>query len=155
MPLRFILLALTLSLTACGPFPRDAMGSTERAERGLLVGASHDPPFVIVGVKGVSGPDVELIERFAGRHGYKVEWRVAGHEALMEALEEARLHAVIGGHSDDSPWTGRIAWSREVPTEVFVDGAHVRVNRRVALPPGESQWNMVIEDDLATHEGAR
>lgn len=155
MPLRFILLALTLALTACGPFPRDAMGSTERAERSLLVGASHDPPFVIVDAAGVSGPDAHLIERFAGRHGYKVVWRVAGHEALMEALEEARLHAVIGGHSDDSPWTGRIAWSREVPTEVIVDGTHVHAKRRVALPPGESQWNMVVEDDLATHEGAR
>lgn len=148
-------LATLLLLAGCGAYPRDADGaSAQAAEDGMHVGASHDPPWVRIGPGGsVGGPDAELMQRFAAARGYRLDWVVDGHDALMHDLERARLHAVVGGHRRGSPWEGKVGWSRALPQRA---GDAVGLpERRVALPPGQSAWQLAFDRYLLAAEGAR
>jgi polar amino acid transport system substrate-binding protein len=145
----------TLAISGCAPFPRDTGDSTADANQyGLTVGASGDPPFVVVGEDGqVSGSDAAIVERFARANGFRVRWVAGGHDPLMQQLEKGRLHLVIGGHAKRSPWESRVGWSATVPTEATLR-QHSGM-RRFAVPPGENAWHMLLDNYLVAHEGAR
>ena len=141
-------------LAGCDQYPRDADDMTARAtDAAMWVGASHDPPHVVVSASGaVTGEEAAVIERFADARGYRVEWMVRPNDGLMHALEQAHLHAVIGGHDRRSPWRSRVAWSR--PRLVRGrDG--VLQERRIALPPGQSGWQLAFDRHLIEREHAR
>lgn len=148
-------LALLASLAACGPYPRDADRLSEQAaQHAMRVGASDDRPWVQVGTDGrVSGPEAELVQRFADAHGYRIEWIPGGHDALMGELERARLHAVIGGHDPDSPWKPKVGWSR--PLGVRASGDGPMPERNIALPPGQSRWHLAFDQYLVDQEDAQ
>ena len=150
----YVMLA-SATLAGCGPYPRDADDlSTQAAQHAMRVGASDDPPWVVVGDDGsVSGPEAELVQRFADAHGYRVEWKPGGHDALMRELERARLHAVIGGHDADSPWKPKVGWSRPLGLRAGPDGP--MPERRIALPPGQSAWHLSFDEYLVEREGAQ
>ncbi|NYZ62407.1 ABC transporter substrate-binding protein [Luteimonas deserti] len=133
---------LVLLSCGCDPFPREAQGSAARARDTLRVGLSHDPPYVDVATGDAPhGAEVRVIEAFAAARGAKIEWVTEGHEALMEALLDHRLHMVAGGHSARSPWDG-VAWSRSVRIDA---GPGHPVERRWALPPGENAWQLEVD----------
>jgi len=143
------------ALAGCGPYPRDADDlSRQAAQDAMRVGASDDPPWVRIAPDGsVSGPEAELVQRFAATHGYRVEWKPGGHDALMLDLERARLHAVIGGHDPKSPWKPEVGWSRPLGLRASPDGP--MPERRIALPPGQSAWHYAFDQYLVDHEGAQ
>jgi polar amino acid transport system substrate-binding protein len=149
-----VLLAL-LALSACDGYPRDADHLTRRAaEHGMRVGASHDPPYVVVAADGsVSGIEADLVQGFADAHGYRLTWAANGHDVMMRDLERAHLHAVIGGHHRKSPWEPKVGWSQSL---------HLRANddaplpeRRIALPPGQCGWHLAFDRHLVRHADAR
>ncbi|MDH5834839.1 transporter substrate-binding domain-containing protein [Luteimonas kalidii] len=148
-------LALTLVLAACSGYPRDADDMTQRAdEQGMRVGASHDPPWVLVAPDGrVSGPEPELLQRYADARGYRLEWVPGGHDALMRDLERAHLHAVVGGHHRTSPWKPRVGWSQ--PLRARPGGDAPLPERRIALPPGQSAWHLAFDSFLVQHGDRR
>lgn len=139
------MLGATLLLGGCDGYPRDSDDLTAQArERGMRVGASHDPPWLVVGTdSAVSGPEADLVRRFADAHGYRVRWIPGSHDALMADLEEARLHAVVGGHHPDSPWKPKVGWSRPLALRAASDGP--MPERRVALPPGQPAWHLAFD----------
>lgn len=140
-----ILVAATL-LAACSDYPRDAEHSLARAhEHALRVGLSHDPPFVDLAGDEPRGLEVDWIQRFADARGMRVEWVVDGHDRLMLELLDFRLQLVAGGHHADSPWKD-VSWS--LPVKVAT--ADGRVERRLALPPGENAWQLAIDRQLRT-----
>ena len=145
-------LALLLVLAGCGRYPRDADDMTaQAAERGMRVGASHDPPWLTVGADGaVHGPEAALVEAFARSHGYRLTWIPGSHDALMGDLERSRLHAVAGGHHPDSPWKPKVGWSRPLRLRASGDGA--MPERRIALPPGQSAWHLAFDGFLLARE---
>ncbi len=148
-----LLLSVVLAClaAACGDYPRDAQDSTDRARDAMQVGVSHDPPFVILRPgQRPTGSEVALVDAFARTYGWDVEWHADGHERLMTALRDARLHLVVGGHTADSPW-GDVGWSREIRLR-GADGRYAR--RRVALPPGESAWHLRVDRFLHAHGAA-
>ena len=149
------LAVLSLVCAGCAPYPRDTAESSSRGEQyGMTVGASADPPHVVIGPDDkVSGSDAEIVKRFARAHGFRVHWIVGGHDALMAQLEEARLHMVIGGHAKDSPWEPRVGWSKEVPIREARPSPLAL--RRFALPPGENAWHVLLDRYLVAHESAR
>ncbi len=146
---------LLLSLAGCKDYPRDADNLTRQArDHGMRVGASHDPPWVVVADDGsVGGPEAELVQRFADAHGYQLTWLPRGHDALMADLERARLHAVVGGHRPDSPWKPKVGWSRPLGLRASADGP--MPERRIALPPGQSGWQLALDRHLVQREGAQ
>lgn len=146
-------LLFLLSLGGCADYPRDADDMTAQAvEGGMRVGASHDPPWVLVGDDGaVGGLEAELMQRYADTHGYRLTWLPGGHDALMGDLERAQLHAVLGGHHPDSPWKPKVGWSRPLALRARPDGP--MPERRVALPPGQSAWHLAFDRYLADEAG--
>lgn len=149
MFIRIWLALLLLSLTACDGYPRDTQGSTERARQTMRVGVSHDPPFVEVRAgQAPSGTEVELVQAFAREHGYPIEWVEGGHDQLMTALLDNRLHLVAGGHDEDSPWTD-VGWSRAF---VLRDPEGGFARRRLALPPAENAWQLSVDRYLHARE---
>ena len=150
-----VLVAALLLLPGCDRYPRDADGLTDQAARhGMRVGASHDPPWVIVGADGsVGGEEAALLERFARSRGYRVIWQPGAHEALMRELQRSRLHAVIGGHLPDTPWKPEVGWSRPHGLRAGQDGP--MPERRIALPPGQSEWQLAMDTWLVEHGNGR
>ena len=148
-------LAALLALSACDGYPRDADDmTTQAAEQAMRVGASHDPPWLLVQADGsVSGPEAAVVQRFAKAHGYRLTWLPGSHDALMGDLERARLHAVAGGHHPDSPWKPKVGWSRPLLLRASPDGP--MPERRIALPPGQSAWHLAFDRHLAEREGAQ
>ncbi|NZA28474.1 ABC transporter substrate-binding protein [Luteimonas sp. SJ-92] len=149
-----LLLAVLLpALAECDRYPRDAAGSTERADRAAIrVGLSHEPPFVVVPADGgaPSGAEVEMLAELARGRGTRIEWVVGGHDALMRELKEFRLHAVAGGHLRRSPWKPEVGWSREYHLRPAASGPlHAR---RLALPPGENAWQLAVDGFLHSRQ---
>ncbi|KLJ00967.1 transporter substrate-binding domain-containing protein [Luteimonas sp. FCS-9] len=149
MFIRTWLALLLLSLAACNGYPRDTEGSSERARETMRVGVSHDPPFVELRAgHDPTGSEIELVQAFARDRGYTVEWIADGHDELMTALLDYRLHMVVGGHTDDSPWKD-VGWSRDF---VLRDPDGTLARRRFALPPGENAWQLTLDRYLHTRE---
>ncbi len=152
--LLFCACAAVLFLGGCDDYPRDADDlSTQAAEQGMRVGASHDPPWVVVAGGAVRGPEAELVERFAREQGYRLTWLPGGHDALMRDLQRARLHAVIGGHHRDSPWKPNVGWSQ--PLSLRAAGEGPMPERRIALPPGQSAWHLAFDRYLHEYEATQ
>lgn len=149
-----VLLAVALALAACGDYPRDADDMTARAAgQGMRVGASHDPPWVLVGPDGdVTGPEPDFLQRYADAHSYRLHWIAGGHDALMRDLERAHLHAVVGGHHRKSPWVPKVAWSQPLHARPSDDAP--MPERRIALPPGQSAWQLAFDTYLVGQEHA-
>lgn len=154
-PIAALAVAALSALAGCDAYPRDADNVTAlAAERSMLVGASHDPPWVGVTSDGrVSGPEAELVRGFAKAHGYRLRWLPGGHDALMRELEQARLHAVIGGHHPDSPWQPKVGWSQPLHLRAGADAP--MPERRIALPPGQSAWQLEVDRHLLARDGQR
>lgn len=153
-PLPFLLL-LVLGFAACDRYPRDADSSTRRAdEHAMRVGVSHDPPFVVAadGDGEPSGSEIDLIRELARKRDAEIEWVVAGHDTLMHELKALRLHAVVGGHARGSAWEPEVGWSREY--HLRPDHSEPLVARRLALPPGENAWQLVVDRHLFSNRNA-
>lgn len=138
------LVPLLACAVACAPYPRDPDRTLERVRGGvLLAGASHDPPHVVLPAAGPpTGDDVARVEALARSVDARVEWVRGEHEGLMHALHARRLHLVAGGVDAKSPWARQVALTRPYPAR---DGEGRRIERVMAVPPGENGWLMQVE----------
>ena len=113
-----VLLVAVLALlpAGCG-IPRDPEGTLERVRGGTLrAGITASAPWTTLEGGRPGGVEVELVERFAGELGARVEW-VDGSEAdLIAALEMRELDLVVGGLTADTPWQARAAITRSYAT---------------------------------------
>ncbi|MFI9815156.1 transporter substrate-binding domain-containing protein [Saccharothrix variisporea] len=127
-----ILLVAAVLLTGCG-IPRDTDGTLDRVRGGVLrVGVAEHPPWTAVdGPDSVSGAEADLVTRLADELDARVEWHPGAESALMAALEGRQLDLVVGGLTDDLPWTEHAALSRPYATTRVV----VAATDGVELPP--------------------
>ena len=113
-----VLLVAVLALlpAGCG-IPRDPEGTLERVRGGTLrAGITASAPWTTLEGGRPGGVEVELVERFAGELGARVEW-VDGSEAdLIAALEMREVDLVVGGLTADTPWQARAAITRSYAT---------------------------------------
>ncbi len=109
-----ILMSLSLFfLIGCEDFPRDPEKTLEKVSgKTLKVGYAEDPPHVVSGASGASGPQAALVEKFAEKLGSTVKWVKKSEQQLFEDLEQRELHLVIGGFSKQTPWKDRVGISR-------------------------------------------
>ena len=137
-----VLLVLALLPAGCG-IPRDPEGTLERVRGGTLrAGITASAPWTTLEGGRPGGVEVELVERFAGELGARVEW-VDGSEAdLMAALEMRELDLVVGGLTADTPWQAKAAITRSYATTRVV----VAVPSSQPVPEDIAGLRVAVED---------
>jgi polar amino acid transport system substrate-binding protein len=112
-----VVAALTALVAAGCGVPRDPESTLDRVRGGVLrVGVTASEPWTTLEGGRPGGVEVELVERFAGELGARVEW-VDGSEAdLIGALEMRELDLVVGGLTADTPWQAKAAITRSYAT---------------------------------------
>lgn len=166
-----LLLALLLpaSLGSCD-IPRDARGTLARVSDGepLRAGAASAEPFTsLEGGEAPTGPEAELVRRFAERLGTRVTWTDGAAHELASALEAGALDVVIGGFpegehgslGESRPWTRtRITLGTPEPAppgdEDVLRNLQVRARRGSAAAALARDRGALVEevDDLAGAE---
>ena len=103
------ILALCASIAGCGSLPRDPEGTLQRVRGGRLrVGLVEHPPWVVRTSGEPAGAEVELVRQFAEQIGATPEWFWGGEQQHMEALKRFELDLVIGGLTNDTPWSKEV-----------------------------------------------
>lgn len=142
-------LALVLPNAGCD-LPRDPEGTLDRVRGGTLrVGVSAHEPWTKWEGSGSdrrpTGIEVELAERFAEELNAEIEWVRGSESELFTSLEEFHLDLVLGGLTDDTPWSDRIGLSKSFAETA--DGKHV-----LATPLGENAFLLRLDRSLTRQE---
>jgi polar amino acid transport system substrate-binding protein len=104
--LLLFLITVCVCGASCGNLPRDPKETLRRVQGGhLRVGLVERPPWVVRTAGEPAGAEVELVRQFAHELGATPEWYWGGEQAQMEALEHYQLDLVIGGMTNDTPWS--------------------------------------------------
>lgn len=153
-PASVALVALLAVLTACGPFPTDADGTTDRVRDGeLRVGITHNPPWTDTSGAPPGGSEAALMAEFAAGLDAEIDWVDGSEAVLVDALHEGDLDVAIGGFLADTPWTEEAAVTtvyREVRNARGVTEKHVMLTRA-----GENRFLVTLEEFLRGSGGRR
>jgi polar amino acid transport system substrate-binding protein len=104
--LLFLVLIVCACMAGCSDLPRDPKETSRHAQGGRLrVGLVEHPPWVIRTNGEPAGAEVELVRRFAAELGAMPEWHWGGEQQQMEALRYYQLDVVVGGMTDETPWS--------------------------------------------------
>jgi ABC-type amino acid transport substrate-binding protein len=142
---------LAILLTACGlQIPSDPNGTLDRVKGGILrVGVSVSGQLA-AGVDGrFSGSEVDLVEGFARAQDATVEWTAGSEETLVTLLESGDLDVVIGGMTDETPWSEKAGITRGYPGIPFSDGRALVM----LVPLGENRMLSTLEEYLDGQAG--
>ena len=129
-------LSLILLLSGCGAtVPADPEGTLERASGGgLRVGVTDNGRWVDVREGGdPTGTEPTLIASFASSLDAEVTWIPGSEQELVKDLEHGELDVMIGGLTDDTPWSKQAGMTRpyiETTDERDDPEKHVMLVRR-------------------------
>ncbi|QHL86964.1 transporter substrate-binding domain-containing protein [Nibribacter ruber] len=109
-----LLLCLCWLLAGCENYPKDPNDTLAQVTGGtLVVGYSENPPWVTLGPNGhPGGVEADLVRGFAKTIQAQITWKRDTEQNLLEELEEKKLHLVLAGLTDDSPWKSKISFTR-------------------------------------------
>jgi ABC-type amino acid transport substrate-binding protein len=145
-----VLLAMMVGLAGCsGHFPADPDGTLDRVSGGTLrVGVSHQPPWTDTSESenDPGGIEAQLINDYANSINADVEWHHSGEEQLITMLSERDLDVVVGGLSDQSPWSSDVALTTSYAESLGVDGSTVK--HAMAVQMGENAFMTSLEEFL-------
>jgi ABC-type amino acid transport substrate-binding protein len=94
----------------------------------MRVGIVAAEPWTSVSPEGPSGAEVDLLRRLASELDAAIKWTEGSEEELLTALQQRELDAVIGGLTEDNPWSGAVAFTRPYDTTRVL----------VGVPPGSA-----------------
>ena len=142
--LSFVVIAL--SFTACD-LPHDAEGTLSHVQNGSLrVGVSDNEPWVAVAGDTISGYEGVIVGELARQLHSRIEAHPGAESVLLEELKDRKLDLVVGGLTDDSRWKKELALTKPYHTD-REGKKHV-----LALPPGENDWLVRVEEYLHDNE---
>ncbi|WP_045263470.1 transporter substrate-binding domain-containing protein [Microbacterium oxydans] len=139
-----------MMLVGCAGIPVDVDGTLHDAQGGdLSVGITHNPPWTdTTDPDKPSGEDVRLVEKFAESIDATVVWTEGSEAILTDQLHSGSLDLVIGGFTDDTPWTDKAAITAPYDDE-HVAGATKKHVMLTVL--GENQFLTTLETFLLEH----
>ncbi len=141
-PVRLILgLTLVLALAACD-FPRDPNGTLQRVE------TSGEMRTGIIDDSNNAEASLTLAQSIAQVHSAQPLATQGSAETLLHSLERGDLDIVIGAFAEDSPWTGRVAFTDPANSPNPPD--HQPALRAI-VQTGENGWLMAVSKAI---EGA-
>jgi ABC-type amino acid transport substrate-binding protein len=128
----------------CG-IPYDTAGTYELVKEGKLrVGVAEKPPWANAAEGDMIGIEVELTKELAQRTSSETEWTARAESELVKRLRVGQLDLVIGGLTDDSPWSNEIAFSR--PYLETIDPVSGETQKHVwAVRQGENRWLLEVD----------
>ena len=135
-------------LAGCGiTIPADPDGTLERVSGGVLeVGVASNPPHTVTDGEQPTGIEVELAASFAEALDASIVWTEGSEQSLVQLLETGELDLVIGGISEQTPWSDRVAVTRPYAPGVLADGS---TSGLVMLAPmGENAFLAALERHL-------
>lgn len=146
-----LVLATAVAVSGCAGIPVDPDGTLERVSGGALrVGMSHHEPWTALDGDERSGVEVRLVEQFAAEWDAEVEWHDGGEESLIGRLHRGELDLVVGGLTEESPWSSQAALTRPYVVVTSPTGSpepHVMAARM-----GENALLVTLERFLLEHE---
>ncbi|MDG4833393.1 transporter substrate-binding domain-containing protein [Solwaraspora sp. WMMD1047] len=109
--------SVLLAAAGCG-WPADTGTTLVEVEGGVLrVGVTENPPWSVLPDDGEPrGAEVVLVQRLADRLDARVEWYPGSESTLMAALKDRVLALVIGGLTEQAPWTEAASFTRPYVT---------------------------------------
>jgi polar amino acid transport system substrate-binding protein len=124
LPVRIVAALVLCALgVACGGLPRDPEGTLRRVQGGRLrVGLVEHPPWVVRTPGEPAGAEVELVRRFAAELNATPEWHWGGEQRQMEALERFELDLLVGGVTDQTPWSKYVGLTGPYFEETYAVG---------------------------------
>lgn len=147
------LVGILLSSGCAVGIPRDPEGTLDRVSGDTLhVGVSPNSTFAQVDGGAVTGSEVDLVEDFAETIDAEIVWQVGSEEALVRDLEHHELDIIIGGLTDETPWTDKAGMTR--PYDEVTDGRGTTHKLVMLVPAGENAFLATLETFL-TEAGAR
>jgi hypothetical protein len=143
-----------LSLTGCGAaVPTDPDGTLERARGGVLrVGVTDNGRWV--GVREGDDPvgtEPDLVRSFAAVIDADVAWTSGSEQELVRELEDGELDLVVGGLTDDTPWSEKAGMTRPYTESTDERGGtrkHVMLVRM-----GENDFLLELDRFLLDRDG--
>lgn len=111
------LLLLTLVVAGCSlQMPADPGGTLDDVRSGVLrVGASPEGELVRTDDGSVSGSEAALVKAFAESLDAEIEWTIGSEESLVDMLAHDELDVLIGGITDQTPWSSDVGMTRGYP----------------------------------------
>lgn len=105
---------LALSAPGCsGDFPKDPENTLNQAQaHGLVVGYSENPPWVVKTDTAPAGIEPALVKAFARSMDTKVIWKNDTEQNLFEDLEKKKIHLLVAGIRQSTPWKTKVALTR-------------------------------------------
>jgi len=137
---------LAVLLTACGlQIPSDPNGTLDHVRGGMLrVGVSVSGQLAAEVDGRFRGSEVDLVVGFARAQGATVEWTAGSEETLVTLLESGDLDVVIGGMTDQTPWSDRAGITRAYPGIPYSEGRALVM----LVPLGENRMLSTLEEYL-------
>jgi polar amino acid transport system substrate-binding protein len=118
-------------IVSCSNVPRDPNETLRRVQGNRLrVGLVEHPPWVVRTNGEPAGAEVELVRQFAGELGAVPEWHWGGEQQHMEALEHYELDLVVGGITNETPWSKYVG----LTSPYFEERIEVGVPRSTPVP---------------------
>lgn len=118
------------ALAGCS-IPADPDGTLDNARGGTLsVGVTENGDWVRLDGGEPTGIEPELLREFAAGQDASVEWVEGSEQELLGQLERGDIDVVLGGLTDDTPWSDRAGMTRPYVETTDQDGA---VERHVVL----------------------
>src|SRR5690625_19187 len=149
----FVLLAVMIGLAGCsGHFPADPDVTLDKDSGGTpRVGIPDQPHWTDTDSEGndeqdKGGTEVALETDYAQTINADVEWHTGGEEQLIMMLSGRELDMVIGGLTDESPWSSDAALTTTFAESIGVDDStskHV-----MAVQMGENAFMTSLEEFL-------
>ena len=111
-------LILFFCFSGCNNFPKDPEKTLEQVKNGtLVVGYSENPPWVVKTESIPTGIEPDLVKAFAKTLHATIKWENDTEQNLVEDLEKKKVHLVIAGLTDKSPWKNKAGFTRSFATE--------------------------------------
>lgn len=141
-----------LGLIALGcDMPHDVDGTHATATQGKIrVGVSECEPWTGENDGEYSGIEVELVAKLAKQLGAEPEWHLGSESELFEKLHQGQLDIVIGGITEDTPWSDYVGLTRAY-AETTDQPADDPKKHVWAVRAGENRWLLELDRFLQEH----
>lgn len=149
--IRFERIVILPILTVGCDLPRDVDGTHSVVTQGnIRVGISARKPLAVASEGSYSGLEVELVEKFAKQLHAEPQWRLASETELFEQLHHGELDVVIGGITDDTPWSDYVGLTQSYAESI--DQITGDSKKHVwAVRAGENRWLLELGRFLQTN----